>query len=55
MVCVGIAFKDASFKDPARNLYPAVGLKRPGDHILANFGQVPFLFDIDGYMKVRLR
>ena len=33
-------------------LYPTIGLKKPGDHVLVNFGQVPFQFDIDGYMKV---
>jgi hypothetical protein len=33
-------------------LYPVVGLKKKDDHIWANFGQVPFMFDIDGYMKV---
>lgn len=48
---LGIAFKDPIFKDTTKNFYPAVGLKRPGDHIWANFGQVPFQFDIDGYMK----
>ncbi|KAK1775270.1 CTLH/CRA C-terminal to lish motif domain-containing protein [Copromyces sp. CBS 386.78] len=48
---LGIAFKDPIFKDTTRNFYPAVGLKRPGDHIWVNFGQVPFQFDIDGYMK----
>ncbi|KAJ4415670.1 hypothetical protein N0V85_002615 [Neurospora sp. IMI 360204] len=46
-----IAFKDPIFKDTTKNFYPAVGLKRPGDHIWVNFGQVPFQFDIDGYMK----
>jgi hypothetical protein len=34
-------------------LYPVVGMKKKDDHILANFGQMPFQFDIDGYMKVR--
>ena len=53
-MCIGIAFKDTIFKDNTKHLYPAVGLKRPGDHIWANFGQVPFQFDIDGYMRVRL-
>lgn len=36
-------------------LYPTVGLKKPGDHVMANFGQVPFQFDIDGYVKVSIR
>lgn len=49
----GIAFRDVNFKDVKGKLYPTVGLKKPGDHVLVNFGQQPFLFDIDGYMKVR--
>jgi len=49
---IGIAFRDVNFKDVNGKLFPTVGLKKPGDHILANFGQVPFQFDIDGYMKV---
>jgi len=28
-------------------------MKKKDDHILANFGQMSFQFDIDGYMKVR--
>lgn len=43
---VGTAFKDVKGK-----LYPIVGMKRNGEHILANFGQTPFVFDIDGTMK----
>lgn len=31
-------------------LYPSVGMKKPGEHIRANFGKSPFMFDIDGYM-----
>lgn len=48
----GIAFRDINFKDVKGKLYPIVGLKKKDDHIWANFGQVPFKFDIDGYMKV---
>lgn len=48
---LGIAFRDANFKDAKGKLYPTVGLKKPGDHVWVNFGQQPFLFDIDGYMK----
>ncbi|KAK4444834.1 hypothetical protein QBC34DRAFT_474055 [Podospora aff. communis PSN243] len=48
---LGIAFRDVTFKDVKGKLYPTVGLKKPGDHVLVNFGQQPFLFDIDGYMK----
>ncbi|KAK4151441.1 hypothetical protein C8A00DRAFT_35928 [Chaetomidium leptoderma] len=46
-----IAFKDIPFKDVKGKLYPIVGLKKKEDHIMANFGQRPFIFDIDGYMK----
>ncbi|AEO55930.1 hypothetical protein MYCTH_2300271 [Thermothelomyces thermophilus ATCC 42464] len=46
-----IAFKDVPFKDVKGKLYPIVGLKKKEDHIMANFGQRPFMFDIDGYMK----
>ncbi|KAK3370267.1 hypothetical protein B0H63DRAFT_528000 [Podospora didyma] len=46
-----IAFRDVSFKDVKGKLYPTVGLRKPGDHVLVNFGRVPFQFDIDGYMK----
>ncbi|KAK4169198.1 hypothetical protein QBC43DRAFT_86702 [Cladorrhinum sp. PSN259] len=46
-----VAFRDINFKDIKGKLYPVVGLKKNGDHIWANFGQVPFMFDIDGYMK----
>jgi hypothetical protein len=35
-----------------RGFYPTIGLKKPGDHVFANFGQMPFQFDIDGYVKV---
>ncbi|KAL2143086.1 hypothetical protein VTI28DRAFT_365 [Corynascus sepedonium] len=46
-----IAFKNVPFKDVKGKLYPIVGLKKKEDHIMANFGQRPFMFDIDGYMK----
>lgn len=42
-------------KEAKVKLYPTVGLKKPGDHVMANFGQVPFQFDIDGYVKVSIR
>ncbi|GAB1313899.1 CTLH/CRA C-terminal to lish motif domain-containing protein [Madurella fahalii] len=48
---LGIAFRDINFKDVKGKLYPIVGLKKKDDHIWANFGQVRFMFDIDGYMK----
>jgi len=35
-------------------LYPTVGLQTPGEVVEANFGQAPFVFDIDDYMRVGL-
>jgi hypothetical protein len=32
-------------------MYPSVGLKRAGEHVRLNFGQEPFVFDIDSVMK----
>ncbi|KAH0619568.1 hypothetical protein JD844_000290, partial [Phrynosoma platyrhinos] len=43
---LGIAFTDL----PA-NLYPTVGLQTPGEIVDANFGQQPFVFDIEDYMR----
>ncbi|KAK0635572.1 hypothetical protein B0T17DRAFT_587040 [Bombardia bombarda] len=48
---LGIAFRDVSFKDAKGKLYPTVGMKKQGDHVYVNFGQLPFQYDIDGYMK----
>ena len=36
-------------------LFPSVGMKKnPGAHVKANFGQYPFIFDIDAMMAVSL-
>ncbi|KAI1380955.1 SPRY-domain-containing protein [Hypoxylon crocopeplum] len=40
-----------AFRDIKGELYPTVGMKKAGEHILVNFGQRPFTFDIDGMMK----
>ncbi|RMX49820.1 hypothetical protein pdam_00009158 [Pocillopora damicornis] len=45
-VNLGIAFSDL----PA-NLYPTVGLQTPGEVVDANFGQQPFVYDIEEVMK----
>eukprot|EP00112_Aurelia_sp_Birch-Aquarium-sp1_P011055 Seg2333.2 transcript_id=Seg2333.2/GoldUCD/mRNA.D3Y31 product="Ran-binding protein 9" protein_id=Seg2333.2/GoldUCD/D3Y31 len=45
-VNLGIAFADLP-----RNLYPTVGLQTPGEIIDANFGQQPFVFDIEELRK----
>ena len=44
----GIAFREIK----ASKLYPAVGMKRLGEHVRVNFGQEDFVFDIASYMKV---
>ncbi|TVY48508.1 Uncharacterized protein LOCC1_G001221 [Lachnellula occidentalis] len=31
-------------------LFPSVGMKKSGEHVRINFGQTPFVFDIDGMM-----
>ncbi|KAL2097701.1 hypothetical protein ACEWY4_006908 [Coilia grayii] len=43
---LGIAFTDLP-----PNLYPTVGLQTPGEVVDANFGQHPFVFDIEDYMS----
>ncbi|XP_073994195.1 ran-binding protein 9-like isoform X2 [Rhodnius prolixus] len=43
---LGIAFTDLP-----SNLYPTVGLQTPGEVVDANFGQAPFVFDIEDMMK----
>jgi len=40
-----------AFQDLPGGLYPTVGLQTPGEVIDANFGQEPFMFDIEGEMK----
>ncbi|XP_039261739.2 ran-binding protein 9-like [Styela clava] len=46
-VNIGIAFKDL----PNIPLYPMVGLQTPGEEVCANFGQHPFIFDIEDYTE----
>ena len=48
------ARQDTAFREikgPNLELFPTVGLKKTGEHIRVNFGQAPFVFDIDGLMK----
>ncbi|GJQ80769.1 hypothetical protein Trydic_g9361 [Trypoxylus dichotomus] len=40
-----------AFTDLPPNLYPTVGLQTPGEVVDANFGQEPFVFDIEDMMK----
>ncbi|KAK7931723.1 Ran-binding protein 9 [Apiospora marii] len=44
---LGIACRDVK----GGPVYPAVGLKKQGEHIRVNFGHTPFVFDIDGLMQ----
>ncbi|KAA8564967.1 hypothetical protein EYC84_010736 [Monilinia fructicola] len=43
--CLGTAFHNINGKG---KLFPSIGMKKPGEHIRVNFGQSPFVFDIDG-------
>jgi hypothetical protein len=45
----GTAFKEIK----SDRLYPSVGMKKPGEHLRVNFGQSPFVYDIDGLVQVR--
>ncbi|KAJ3414013.1 Ran-binding protein 9 [Chytridiales sp. JEL 0842] len=45
---VGVAFKNIS---PKATLYPTVGMRTPNESLEANFGEAPFVFDIDAYVK----
>ncbi|KAK2594086.1 hypothetical protein QQS21_008189 [Conoideocrella luteorostrata] len=46
-VKIGVAFHDVG----RTKLYPAVSLKKPEEHVSVNFGQTPFVFDIDTMMR----
>lgn len=49
LTLVGNAFRDLK----NTKLYPSVGMKKhPTVHLISNFGQQPFIFDIDGMVKV---
>lgn len=47
---VGTAFTSI---DLTKIYYPVVGLRTPGEHVIANFGDEDFVFDISLYIKVR--
>ncbi|KAJ2381273.1 hypothetical protein H4S02_006282 [Coemansia sp. RSA 2611] len=34
-----------------KDLYPCVGMRTPGEYVVANFGRRPFAFDIASYVK----
>ncbi|KAK5992403.1 Ran-binding protein 9 [Cladobotryum mycophilum] len=46
----GVKLDDA-FHDIKGKLYPSVSLKKPGEEILVNFGQEPFIYNIDDMMN----
>ncbi|KAJ2838848.1 hypothetical protein J3B01_001107 [Coemansia erecta] len=36
--------------DITKDLFPCVGMRTPGEHLVANFGRKPFVFDISAYV-----
>ncbi|GKT99764.1 spry protein [Fusarium langsethiae] len=46
-VKIGTAFNDVS----RGKLYPTISLKKPGEFVRANFGQTPFVYNIDDMMR----
>jgi len=44
---LGVAFRDLK-----GTFYPTVGLRTPGEIVIANFGQKPFRYDIESFMRV---
>ncbi|KAK5171031.1 uncharacterized protein LTR77_004175 [Saxophila tyrrhenica] len=46
-VYLGVAFSNIK----TDNIYPSVGIKKPGEHLRVNFGRYPFVFDIDSMMR----
>lgn len=49
MIRIGTAFRELK----AETLYPAIGFKRANEQIRVNFGELPFVYDIDGLVEVR--
>lgn len=48
----GIFLGDAFSNIKSDKLFPTVGIKKLGEHLRVNFGQTPFVFDIDSMMEV---
>lgn len=48
-VYLGIAFDNI---DTSRDLFPCFGLNTEGERITVNFGQAPFVFDIENHVQV---
>ncbi|KAK5109339.1 hypothetical protein LTR62_007108 [Meristemomyces frigidus] len=49
-VYLGVAFPPIP-SDKISKLHPSVGMKKPNEHLRVNFGQTPFVFDIDRMME----
>ena len=45
---LGVAFSSTQMSP----LHPAIGLSTPGEAVSCNFGQDPFIFDLEGYVQV---
>lgn len=50
--CATADKQDAFTNITKSKLYPAISMKRSGEHVRANFGQTPFVYDINQFMKV---
>ncbi|KAJ1907976.1 hypothetical protein LPJ81_000405 [Coemansia sp. IMI 209127] len=37
--------------DTSQDLFPCIGMRTPGEHVMTNFGRKPFEFDIDNYVE----
>lgn len=49
---INILASGTAFREIKGKLFPSVGMKKHGEHIRVNFGQSPFVYDIDGMMSV---
>lgn len=47
---LGTAFTEIDLSKP---VFPAIGLRTPGEEVITNFGHEPFTFDIAQYVTVR--
>jgi len=48
----GVYLGEAFHNIKSEKIYPCVGIKKSGECLRANFGQRPFVFDIDGLVEV---
>lgn len=51
-----IAFRELDCQEGGKpvRLYPCIGLRTPGEEVETNFGQSPFMFDLDAERHVRI-